>query len=358
MSILGTYNKKICMVVYKYPLSIDDPCCYPLGFMYVSSHLKARGNKIKVLNYNLWDYDFKEEIKGQDIVCFTGFEEFKDLILRDEKICKELNIQTVIGGGLACFGEMSDFHGEVFKGEIEGATNINNIPYPDYDSFEFEEYNKRHKTKYIGILTTRGCPYSCVFCSQTCKFRMRKIGNIVHEIDLYKKKYGIELISFNDNTLNITKSRFMRLCDAMKDTGVAWGGAIRCFPFDEDMAKKAKESGCIGFVVGIESFIQEKLDKMNKNIKVEQITKTIDALNKFKVPYHGNILVGFNGESIADIYSEILSIPVGVNVFPVVVQPFIGTKMDGDRSITQSQYDELVVYCKESAQNGGMSYYG
>ena len=81
----------ICLILHKYGVSLDDPCIYPIGYMYVSSYLKSIGHKVKVLNYNLWDdYDLVEELKGQDVAGFTGFEEFKPAILRYEKICNDI----------------------------------------------------------------------------------------------------------------------------------------------------------------------------------------------------------------------------------------------------------------------------
>lgn len=340
----------ICLIVYKYGVPLDDPCIYPLGFMYVSSYLKSIGHNVKVLNYNLWDYDFKREIKDQDIVGFTGFEEFKPYILRDEKICIDMGIKTMVGGALSTFGGIDEFKGLKYIGEVHDIIGR----MPDYEGFGIDEYHKRHDINYMGVLTGRGCPYSCTFCAQTCKFRLRKLDSVFDEVDTYIKKYNLDMIVFNDNTLNINKPRWMKICKEMK---VPWSAAIRCQPFDEEMAKAARDSNCQYLVVGVESFRQEKLDKMNKKIKVKSIVKTLDLLHKYKIDYHGNILVGFEGETVTDITNELLAMPKNYNVFPMMVQPFIGTKDGRDRSISKKECNDFMDIFTEYAELKGKHCY-
>lgn len=351
---------KICLILHKYGIPLEDPCCYPLGFMYVSSALKSEGCEVKVLNYNLWDYDFEEELSGQDLALFTGFEEFKKQIMRDSEICFNLGIKPIVGGALATFGGMKDFRGKVYAGEIEseilGHNNIDIFPLPDYEGFGIDEYHKRHNLRYMGVLTGRGCPWSCTFCAQTCEFRLRKLDNVFGEIDLYRQKYNIEMTVFNDNTLNINKPRWMKICEGMKGRGI-WCAAIRCQPFDDDMARAAKESGCVYLVVGVESFNQEKLDRMNKKIRVHQIVRTLDLLHKYNINYHGNVLFGFENESIGDINEEWLSVDKNYKVFPAMVQPFVGTKDGMDRKITNDEYSKLnTEFIKYVHDNGKYCY--
>lgn len=334
---------KLCLVCHKYGVPLDDMCCYPLGFMYVSAVLKAQGHEVKVLNYNLYDYDFVKEVKDQDAVLFTGFEEFMLPIVRDAKICKDLEIYTIIGGALATFipeiiGKYVD---QVCVGEFEETSNIDHIPWPDYEGFGIDEYHKRHSKRYMSILTSRGCPHNCTFCSQTCVFRVRKLDKVFEEIQYYKDKYKIDTIVFNDNTFNLSKKRFLKICSWLKGKDLEWGASLRCDIFDEEMAKAAKDSNCSYFIVGIESFNQKRLDKMYKGITVKDIYRTLDLLKKYKINYHGNILLGFEDESYLDIAMEVNKIPKGYNVFPTLVQPFIGTENGKTRLLTDHEVEYL-----------------
>lgn len=344
---------KVCLVLYKYAVDLQDPCCYPLGFMYVASYFKKNGHEVKVLNYNLWDYDFISEVKGSDIVCFTGFEEFKTQILRDEQVCRDLGIITIVGGALATFNGIHDFQGEYHIGEVERCA-IDDIPWPDYESFGIDEYHKRHSIRYMGAMTSRGCPHSCTFCAQTCKFRMRKMDAAFDEIDFYIKKYKLEMIVINDNTLNINKPRFMDFCRRIK---IPWTAAVRCQPFDDEMALAAKNSNCHYLVVGVESFNQRSLDRMNKKIKVRQISRTLDLLEKYKIDYHGNILVGFEDQTYEDIVSELTMAPGHYKLFPSMVQNFVGTKNGKTRKISREQLDGFNHLFSELVTKSGKTCY-
>lgn len=340
----------ICLIVHKYGVPLNDPCCYPLGFMYASAYLKKIGHNVKVLNYNLWDYDLEGELDGCDIAGFTGFEEFKPFILRDEKTCLNKGIKTMVGGALATFGGIPEFKGLKYVGEV--ADDIDRMP--DYEGFGIDEYHKRHPIKYMGVLTSRGCPYSCTFCAQTCMYRLRKLDRVFDEIEEYVRKYNIEMVVFNDNTLNINKSRWMSICSRIE---IPWCAAIRCQPFDEEMAKAAKNSNCKYLVVGVESFNQEKLDRMNKKIKVKQIIRALDLLDKYKIDYHGNILVGFEDETLADITDELKTVPLKYSLYPAMVQPFTGTQNGKHRKITGEEYTMLNDSFIEYAKLGGKTCY-
>jgi hypothetical protein len=346
---------KIALILHKYNISIHDPCCYPLGFMYVASHYKKFGHEVKVLNYNLWDYDLKHEVQGYDYVVFTGFEDFKVRILKDEAICRKNGVKTAIGGALATFGGINEFYGLRHTGEIE-ISDIDDIPWPDYEGFGIDEYHKRHNMRYMGVLTARGCPYSCTFCAQTCKFRMRSLDRVFEEIDYYIDKYKLDLVSFNDNTLNINKPRFMKICEKLKKRKIKWGAAVRLSPMDKEMVLAAKESNCANLVVGVETLKQEKLNKINKKIKVDKIRQTLDMLNKYKVPYHGNILVGFEWETRQDVIDEITSIPKEYNLFPAFVRPFIGTQNGKTRRITNAEERAFDATFSQYAQMKGKTY--
>jgi radical SAM superfamily enzyme YgiQ (UPF0313 family) len=140
-----------------------------------------------------------------------------------------------------------------------------------------------------------------------------------------------------------------------KATKVAWSAAIRADVFDEDMAVAAKNSGCQYFVIGVESFRQDRLDKMNKQIKVKQIVKTLDLLHKHKIGYHGNIILGFADETVEEITREIVGLPKGYNLFPVLAQPFAGTKVKS--SLTEDERGNLNGLFIKYAESKGMNTY-
>lgn len=354
---------KVLMVLHKYGVRLADPCCFPLGYMTLSAVLKQAGHDVTINNRNLHD---ASPMAGYDAVLFTGFEDFLPLIKRDAAECRAHGVHTVLGGALATFKpkEMLAHVDTVVVGEGENVIgraltqpgiiygtkpDLSKLPWPDYEGFGVDEYHQRNGWKHIGVLTSRGCPYSCRFCAQTCKTQLRDVDQVMAEVD----SYGDVDIIFNDNTFNLSKKRFMDIAGRMKQP---WSAAIRVDKFDEDMAKSAKDGGCQYFVVGIESFNQGKLDRMNKQIKTEQITNCLNLLHKYGIRYHGNILTGLPGETTQDILDELKDIPAGYNVFPVLVQPFVGTEYQ-TRSISKEDATAFKSLYAEIAASGNMSMY-
>jgi radical SAM superfamily enzyme YgiQ (UPF0313 family) len=295
--------------------------------MYVSAALKEYGHKVKVLNCNLFDYDLEKELVGVSNVFFTGYGEFESEIKRVASICREKGICTHLGGGLATYTpeKMVNHINCLYGGEFDGYLPIDNIPWPDYVGFGISEYHRRHPCKYMGVLTSRGCPHSCSFCSSISPFRVRNLLAVEQEIDYYISRYQLDMIVFNDNTLNANLNRFEAICRMMLNKGVAWTCALRLDNITDSVIKLAKRSGLVYCIVGIESFSQEKLDKMNKNITVEQIENGLSILEANDVGYHGNVIVGFEGETESDVAAEFEDLKARPwNVFPVYLQKFCG----------------------------------
>ena len=371
---------KVALVCHKYGIPLDDPCCYPLGFMMISAVLKQAGHDVTVYNENLGANDVDTVLSGLldrqhcDAVLFTGFEEFLPYIKRDANICKQRGIKTILGGALASYKsvEMLDVADTVIVGEgedvicqaldstgiVQGSEpDLNTLPYPDYEGFGIDEYHRRHTTRYMGVLTSRGCPYSCKFCAQTCAYQARGLDGVFEEIDLYKERYGVQMIVFNDNTLNIRKDRFLEICEGMAKRDILWSAAIRCDNFDEEMAIAAKKSGCSYFVVGVESFSQARLDMMDKRIKVDDIHNCLDLLHRYNINYHGNVLMGLPGDTPEIMLDELERIPSWFKIFPCFVQNFVGTQMGGKDKLDKNQRKAFAMLFKQVIQRGGKYMY-
>lgn len=363
----------ILIVLHKYGVKIDDPCCFPLGLMYISAVLKQNGHNVKVLNYNLHDYSLNEYLADTDAAMFSGFEEFKDRIEADAALCRIWGVKTILGGALATFepDEMLKYVDTVVIGEGEAVvedalhkkgkvfgvpSDVDTLPYPDYEGFGIDEYHAQHSIGYMGVLASRGCPYSCRFCAQTCSYRERNLSLVFDEIDYYRQRYGITHVVFNDNTLNVRKGRFMAICAGMKLRGLKWSAAVRADKMDDHMAAAFKASGGEYFVVGVESFEQKKLDMMNKRLKVSQLIDALDTIHRHGIGYHGNVLFGFPDETMDDIRDELSRVPPKYNVYPALVQPFVGTGFNG-RGISVEETQYLDGIFKDYVRKAGMNHY-
>lgn len=365
---------KILLVVHKYGVPLGDPCSFPLGFLYVSSVLKQAGHEVRILNYNLREYDFDRELAGVDAALFTGFEEFGTKNQEFSAKCRERGVRSILGGAMATFDteNQAKYFDAIVVGEGEVAVHkaltvngvhkisvpsIDLLPYLDYDGFGIQEYHKRNPMRHVGVLTSRGCPHRCTFCSHTLRFRTRYLQGVAWEIDYYVRAYDPQMIVFNDNTLNVTKSRFLAVCDMMTNRKLPWSAAIRVDNFDEECARKAKASGCAYFVVGVESLQQTRLDKMQKDLSVEQTYKTLDLLHKYSIGYHGNLIMGLDDETEQDIFTELSTDWQKYNLFPVMFQKFIGTCANPSKEISATSWGRFNESFKQYVASKGKYMY-
>jgi radical SAM superfamily enzyme YgiQ (UPF0313 family) len=342
--------------------------------MYISGKLKLSGHNVKVLNYNLHDYEFVSEVMDQDVVMFTGFEEFYDRICEDAGMCRRMHIPTVVGGALATFrpelmnticdtvviGEGDAVVGVALRktGIVFGYTDVPSIGLPDYEGFGIDEYHRRHiGLRYMGVMASRGCPYKCTFCAHTCGYSVRPLVDVMGEIDSYISDYKLDMVVFYDNTLNARHGYYVDLIEALRSRHISWSASIRLDMLTDDIVKDMKLAGCKYLVVGVESFNQSRLDMMNKHMTVKDIRDGLDILHKYDIGYHGNVLVGFEGDTLDDVKKEIASIPNCYNIFPTRVRPFVGVKESCRSAMTKKELTFIDGLFKDYVESKGKYLY-
>lgn len=179
-------------------------------------------------------------------------------------------------------------------------SNLDDLPLPDY-SFVADLIRK---SKMGSIITSRGCPARCNYCSTSHywgqKIRTYSVDRVLDEIQYLKNEYGIKKLFFHDDTFNLTEKRVMDICQGMIDRkfNLQWACHGRVYPTSQEMIDKMVEAGCSHVCWGIESGSTSMLKSMNKKISFDQVKKTYKLCSK-----HNNLstgaftMVGFPGES-------------------------------------------------------------
>jgi radical SAM superfamily enzyme YgiQ (UPF0313 family) len=198
----------------------------------------------------------------------------------------------------------------------ERIRDLDLIPFPDRDSFEFPE--KYHMAIRItrgnsfSILGTRGCPGHCFFCSRAVfgnAISARSAENMVEEICLAKERYpDITQFEFLDDYLLFDLERMNRFCDLMieQEVNLYWSaGNSRVDNIDLDTLKKMKAAGCFKINYGIEAGTDEILKSINKDITIEDAKRAIEVTRKAGLYVGVYFILGHHKETIADIESTI-----------------------------------------------------
>lgn len=195
--------------------------------------------------------------------------------------------------------------------------NLDELPMPDYSyAHSFIEQSK------MGfIITSRGCPVRCIFCSTSSfwgqKVRMNSVSRVVDEMEILISQFKVKKIFFHDDTFNLGIARVKAICKEIMDRGIKieWGCSCRVTPVSEEMIACMVEAGCRHICWGIESGSEEILRTINKKISLSQIRNAFESCKKFSdvMSTGAFAMVGNPGESdrtIQDTVSFLNTIPL------------------------------------------------
>jgi radical SAM superfamily enzyme YgiQ (UPF0313 family) len=185
--------------------------------------------------------------------------------------------------------------------------NIDDIPLPDWDSFPIEEYIARHQInganlgRSMPLLSTRGCPYQCVFCSSpnmwTTRYIPRDPVKVADEIELYKNKYKIVNVDFQDLTAVVKRKWVIDFCRELikRDLNVTWQmpSGTRSEVFDEEVADLLYRSGCRALAFAPESGSPEILEKIKKQVDLDKMMVAMRVAVKRGFKLSCFIVIGF-----------------------------------------------------------------
>jgi len=184
---------------------------------------------------------------------------------------------------------------------------IDDIPLPDWDSFPIEEYISRHQIngsnlgRSMPLLTTRGCPYQCTFCSSpgmwTTRYIPRDPVKVADEIELYKTKYGIVNVDFQDLTAVVKRQWVMRFCRELtrRRLDVTWQmpSGTRSEVFDREVADLLYLSGCRSLAFAPESGSPEILEKIKKQVDLGRMLEAMRIAVRRDFRLSCFIVIGF-----------------------------------------------------------------
>lgn len=210
-------------------------------------------------------------------------------------------------------------HGECLK-------NLDKAPFPDYSLL-------RTPCEVANVLTTRGCPFACTFCTTSRMFapyRERSVDNVIEELRYYKR-LGFRYMNFEDDNFTANKKRAKEILRRMIQENLIFRETF--FFGRTDLAKDEELMGLLQrahlsrVLVGIESLNQDALDAVNKKQKISDIEKCAEALAKHKIRLIASIVLGIDSDGADDIRRSV-DFAKKINAYqlqPAVLTPFPGT---------------------------------
>ena len=219
--------------------------------------------------------------------------------------------------------------------------DIDAIPFPARHLISRDLYSTSSLTN-LGIknsqcdsmITARGCPNRCIFCSSSAfwkTLRMRSAENVVAELELLVRKYHVRYVDFLDDTLNISVARLAKICNLMieKKLNIRWSCYARVNNITAELIDLMKKAGCCFIQFGVESGNQEILNKVQKNITLEQVRRACKIVKKAGIKLMCDFMIGLPGDTGETVNQTIkFAKELGPNfAFFSITTPFPGTAL-------------------------------
>lgn len=329
----------------------------PLGLLYLSAYLKKKGRRVKVFDSTFSTPSRLVETLRESRPHRLGL--YANLMTRPRIVsliaaARDLRIPVVVGGPDAS-GNAEEYlkhgasvvvrgEGEVTLDELLGRwtaaepptdvagtsvrigdsisrapdrallPSLEGHPWPDREAIAIEPYletwRKHHGYGSVSLITARGCPYTCRWCSRAVygeSHRRRPVDDVVEEIAFIQKRYAPERIWFVDDVFTIHKGWTLAFAAKMKARGIRipFECISRAERVDAEVAKALVELGCFRVWIGSESGSQRILDAMDRRVKVETVQGATRALRDQGIEVGFFIMVGYEGEEDRDLVATV-----------------------------------------------------
>ena len=359
----------------------------PYGLYSIAAFLESRKHDVSLANFSKLGFreaaslaaKEKPELIGVSIFSFNRYDSFAFIkevrrLMPNVKICiggphadffsdeilkRYSAINAVIKGeGEEAFASLADAieRSESFEPIIIGERikNIDALPLPL--SFQGKMIGINNNEQLKVIITSRGCPSNCTFCSSpqfwSRRVSFRSAKSIADEIETIYKKFGIIYFSIRDDNFTLKKDRVIEVCDLLikRKLFLMWNCQARVDTIDIDMLKAMKLAGLEHIQLGVESGSQKMLDKYNKGIRTEDIIKAADITRSAGISLSIYLMTGMLEETGKDVQETVEIIkkirPMDGMVSPVAYYP--GTALYDEMKLAGKVSNDIWFNTKES----------
>ncbi|MEM1614082.1 MAG: radical SAM protein [Thermoplasmatales archaeon] len=355
----------------------------PLGLAYLASIARLQGDDVSIVDSIAMDYSFdqvKAEIKGKDpdLLGITSTTSMIPDAYKIAKFAKEYNsnIKIAIGGPHVTFAqemtlneskdidyviagegetvfsnlllhlkgkkEIKEIRGIAYRDSGKIVVNppealikdIDSIPLPSIDLLPMDKYIAGKK-KFGTLMTSRGCPYNCIFCSSSLQFgkiwRGHSTERVMTEIRRLVYDYNLHEIEFLDDTFTLNMKRAVEISNRIRDEklDIGWSASARVNLFNDEIANAMRRAGAHTIYFGIESGNQKTLDLIGKGIKLQQAIDSVKKANNADLNTLGSFIIGFPDDTKEDVKNTIkFSKKVKVRLAQfTIATPYPGTRL-------------------------------
>lgn len=304
----------------------------------IAREIEKFDKNIVIVSGNIHASFFAEEIlKSQDIDIIVHGEAEYTFLEITKSILENRPINSIKG---ISFKENNII---THNQHIPPIEDLDKLPYPSWELLQIKKYNflpyNIDSGRCISMLTSRGCPYKCIFCSLpyiSKKYRTRKPLNVIEEIKYVEEKYKIRQIAFVDAIFSLNNDFGIKFCEEIIknkiNKKISWICETRVDLIDKELIKLMRLANCKRILFGIESATEEILNDISKKYTLEQIKKSVQICKKAGIEVGGFFMLGLpkdTKETCERTISFAKELDLDFAKFAITV-PFPGSKLYDD----------------------------
>jgi len=331
----------------------------PLGLLYLSSHLKSRGFTVGVFDGTFRSLEAFADALSRDRPRVVGVAVnmmTKRNALAMMAIARQHGARIVVGGpdppyhaesylqhgaDVVVIGEgeqtleellpalssseadWSTINGIVFKG-ADGSVvrtpsrsllpELDRQPFPDRSAIDVSSYldawRERHGFGTVSLITARGCPYTCTWCSRSVfgeSHRRRSATNVADEVEAIVDRYHPERLWYADDVFAIHRAWTLEYARELERRRIRlpFECISRAERIDDAVADALASLGCVRVWIGAESGSQRVLDAMKRRVVLDQVRATSERLRRRGIQVGMFIMLGYDGEELSDLQATV-----------------------------------------------------
>jgi anaerobic magnesium-protoporphyrin IX monomethyl ester cyclase len=316
----------------------------PLGLAYLAEMVRRRGHEVQVLDLNV----DRQALDGLDwsrwdVVGISGDTSRHPEALDIARRAKEAGRTVVMGGYHATFmdadtlqtgavdyivrgegenvfpelvdclgagGNPADVPGISFlvDGQVcrtpdaQPVRDLDALPLPARDLLPMHKYRHSHLSGRLltSMVTSRGCPHNCFFCSSSSfagrRWRARSAKNIVDEIEHLTDRYNFKAIAFLDDNFTLNPRRVLEVCQEITRRGldIFWWcfSRVDTIVRNERMVEEMARAGAKMVFLGLESASEAMLQAYKKGFTTDVAARAVKLLKSYGIRVWGSFIVG------------------------------------------------------------------
>ncbi len=331
----------------------------PLGLLYLSSYLKARGFGVQVFDSTFQTREAFQQLFERQRPSVVGL--YANLMTRANvvkmaRFCREHGCMVVVGGpepamypeeylawgaDVVVVGEgeqtleellphlarhgpagMTHIRGLIYRedGQIVRTEprpllpNLDALPFPDRGAVDMGGYESAWRTRHghfsVSLIAARGCPYTCTWCSHAVfgnSHRRRSPENVADEVEQILATYHPEMLWYADDVFTIDHAWLTSYARQLQRRGlrVPFETISREDRLDEAVISTLAEMGCARLWVGAESGSQRVLDAMKRRTDARRVPGIVHFLQRHGIQAGLFVMLGYEGEELADLEATV-----------------------------------------------------